>query len=129
MTSSKINVIYFSELQSTIRFLFWLTVNYNMKENTFTRLITYMPTFKMLSHSETKTNTYFFGFSLVLYVLNAASCCCTPYKELANCLSFRMTMVCSIQSRRSEVKVSYSVTDLSESKALSITYKIKFLQV
>ena len=69
-------------------------------------------------------NAYFFGFSLVLYVLKAASCCCTPYSELANCLSFRITIVCSIQSRRSDVKVSYSCTDLSESKALSITYKI-----
>ena len=50
--------------------------------------------------------TYFGGFSDVLYRLKAPSCVCTPVRELANCLSLRIMIVCSIHSSRSEVKVS-----------------------
>lgn len=66
-------------------------------------------------------NTHLGGFSTVRYVLKAWSCCWTPTRELANLRLFRMMMVCSIHSRRSDARDSYFSIIFSVSMALSST--------
>lgn len=62
------------------------------------------------------------GFSTVLYVLNACSCCWTPTREFANFLLLRMIMVCSIHSKRSDARDSYFSIIFSVSMAWSRTW-------
>lgn len=73
--------------------------------------------------SASQSASYLGGFSTVRYVLNAWSCCWTPTNELANLRLFKIMMVCSIHSRRSEASDSYFSIIFSVSIALSSTCK------